>query len=62
MRLIIFEELAVKMNNLTRQGGLQSGVPLCPDIIPLGVEAAGLEESRRWTGMNTYGEARRIFT
>lgn len=48
------------MDYLTGHGGLQPGVPLCPDVIPLGVEAAGLEESRRRTGMNAYSEARRL--
>lgn len=44
------------MKNLTL-GHLQTAVPLCPDIVPLRVETAGLEEPRRRTGMNTQGEA-----
>lgn len=43
-------------DNLT--GRLGSCVPVGSDIILLRVEAAGLEESRRWTDMNAYAEAR----
>lgn len=42
---------------LTRLGGLNSSVPVCPNVITLRVEAIGLKESRRWTGMDAYGEA-----
>lgn len=49
-------------NNLTRLGSLQTSVPLCPDVIPLGMKTAGLEEPGSWTGMNTEGEAGRVFT
>lgn len=46
-----------KKKTLTRLGVLQSGVPGCPNVITLRVEAIGLKESRRWTGMDAYGEA-----
>ena len=50
------------INQLTRLGGLQSSVPLCPDVVPLGVEAAGLEEAGRRAGMDTHDEPRRFLT
>lgn len=49
------------VDNLTRKRRLHSCVPVGPNVIPLRMEAAGLEEPRRWTDMNTYAEARRLF-
>lgn len=45
----------------TGVGSLHSSVPLCPDVIPLGVEMTGLEEPRRRADMNTHGEPGRVF-
>lgn len=58
MKQVIDKSIIPSYTDLfTRLRGLQAGVPLCSYIISLWMEAAWLEESRRWTGMNTYSKA-----
>lgn len=45
------------IKSVTWIGGLLAGVPLGPNVVPLWVEAAGLEVSGREARVETHGEA-----
>jgi len=50
------------MKAVTWIGGLLAGVPLGPNVVPLRVEAAGLEVPGREARVETHGEVAGLFT